>query len=69
VLVHAPIGAVMGLAAPLGFASFDPAIVGRVQALIVNTTARHVGDESLRTEIEQGLALQQPPETADGTAP
>jgi hypothetical protein len=67
VLVHVPIGAVTGLAAPLGFASFDPVVVERVQALILNTTARHVGDGSLRTEIEQGLALQQPPETEDQT--
>jgi hypothetical protein len=69
VLVHAPIGAVTGLPAPLGFASFDSAVVARVQGLVVNTTARRVGDGSLRTEIEEGLVqLHQESENGDEAA-
>ena len=56
VLVHTPIGASSGLAAPVGFASFDPPIVERVQSCVLDTTLRYVGDETLRSEIEQGLA-------------
>jgi hypothetical protein len=54
--VHAPIGSASGLAAPLGFASFDPEILKRVQALILDTAVRLVGDEPFRLRLEDGLA-------------
>jgi hypothetical protein len=59
VVVHSPVGASTGLAAPLGFASFDPDVLGRVQALIVDTTIRHVADQKLRVDLERGLTPSQ----------
>jgi hypothetical protein len=69
VLVHAPIGASAGLAAPLGFASFDPAVITRVQALVVDTTARHISDASTRAKFEAALAATQSPPTVDDSGP
>jgi hypothetical protein len=43
-------------AAWLGFASFDPAILDRVQSFVLDTTIRYVRDEKLRSEIEQAIA-------------
>lgn len=60
VLVHAPIGALSGLAAPVGFASFDPAVIGRVQETVVDTTARYISDLSARTEFEAALRIARP---------
>jgi hypothetical protein len=56
VLVHAPIGSTSGVAAPLGFASFDPAVLDRVQSFILDSTIRYVADDMLRSEIEQKTA-------------
>jgi len=55
VMAHAPIGSSSGVAAPLGFASFDPGVLDRVQSLILDTTIRYVQDQRLRSEIEQGI--------------
>jgi hypothetical protein len=55
VMVHAPIGSNSGVAAPLGFASFDPVVLDRVQSLILDTTIRYVQDQKLRSEIEQAI--------------
>lgn len=58
VVVHAPIGCTSGVAAPLGFASFDADIQRRVQEFILETTVRHVDNEKVRVELEQALAEQ-----------
>lgn len=55
VAVHAPIGAASGQAAPLGFASFDPEVLRRIQEFVMESAIRHVADEGFRSEIERGL--------------
>lgn len=60
VLVHAPIGCSSGIAAPLGFASFDPEILGRVQDLLLETSVRHLDSSQLRDDVERALSVQVP---------
>lgn len=54
-LVHAPVGSASGTAAPLGFASFDGAVVDRTQALLADRVIRYVKDDALRSIIEQAM--------------
>jgi hypothetical protein len=56
-LVHAPIGASNGTAAPVGFASFDSAVLARTHSLLQNCVLRHVQDEFLRSTLEHELKL------------
>jgi hypothetical protein len=65
VLVHAPIGSSNGLAAPLGFASFDPAVLQRVQSFVVDSAIRYVADLSRRERLERGLAAAEPQPAAN----
>jgi hypothetical protein len=58
VLVHAPIGCASGIAAPLGFASFDQEVLDRVQELLFETAIRNIENEQLREEIERGFSNQ-----------
>jgi hypothetical protein len=44
--VHSPIGAFSGLAAPLGFGSFDKEVVRRAQALLLDNVDAYVRDEN-----------------------
>jgi hypothetical protein len=56
VVVHAPIGCSSGLAAPLGFGSFDPDVLDRVQELLLEAAVRNVENEQLRGEIERAFS-------------
>lgn len=51
VLVHAPVGAFAGLAAPLGFGSFDKEVVRRAQALLLDNVDAYVRDEEMLNTI------------------
>jgi hypothetical protein len=63
-LVHAAIGSSSGTAAPLGFASFDGAVLDRAHSLLADRVIRYVKDNALRSEIERAMF-----ETAEGAAP
>jgi len=54
-LVHAPIGAPEGMAAPLGFASFDADVLARTHALLEDTVLRYMANEALRSRMEKAL--------------
>ncbi|UWU19287.1 hypothetical protein N2599_34130 (plasmid) [Rhizobium sullae] len=56
-LVHAPIGpAGMGAPAPLGFATFDPAVIRRIENLIGDEVAPRVTEDARRSAIERAIA-------------
>jgi hypothetical protein len=55
-LVHAPIGLQSGIAAPLGFASFDKAILKRTHSLLLDGVIRYMKDVTLRSRIERAMS-------------
>jgi len=55
-LVHAPLGSTSGTAAPLGFASFDDAVLNRTHSLLADKVIRYVKDNTLRSAIEQAMS-------------
>lgn len=57
VLIHAPIGLLhQGVPAPLGIATFDPEILGKVELAIADQVLRYVGDFNRRGALEARLA-------------
>jgi hypothetical protein len=54
-IVHAPIGAASGQAVPLGFASFDPAVIGRVQTFVGDHTSGFVQNDEQRSRFLKAL--------------
>lgn len=58
-LSHAPLGATVGLPAPVGFISFDSAVLKRCENLLVDKVFRYIDRDHLRTKLEQALAEQQ----------
>lgn len=63
-LVHAPIEAPRGFAVPLGFVSFDPAVVQRTERYVLDNLSPYVADENLHRELEAALATT--PDDAGG---
>lgn len=56
-IVHAPIGALSAVPAPLGFASFDHEVVRRTHMAIIENVCRYVEDEETRIRVEESLAI------------
>ena len=57
VLVHAPIGpAGMGAPAPLGFATFDPVVISRIENLVAEEVVPRVAEDARRLAIERAIA-------------
>lgn len=54
-LVHAPIGASSGYAVPLGWASFNDAIVARTQAFAADRLWRFVRDRDAHDRLVKAL--------------
>jgi hypothetical protein len=57
-IVHAPIASSRGFAVPLGFVSFDPAVVRRVEQCILVNLSAYVVDNSLYLELNAALSAQ-----------
>ena len=58
-LSHAPLGATVGLPAPVGFVSFDAAVLKRCENLLVDKVFRYIDRDHLRTKLEKAVAGQQ----------
>jgi len=56
VLVHAPIGAPRGYPVPLGFVSFDEAVLQRIEEYLLDKVGPYFADESLYREVASALS-------------
>lgn len=67
VLVHAPIGPLQnGIPAPLGIATFDPAVLERIEATLLAKVTRYIPDLGRRGKLEQDIARSSRPVDATG---
>jgi hypothetical protein len=57
-LVHAPIESPRGYAVPLGFVSFDEAVLRRAEQYMLDNLGAYLADESLYREVASALAGQ-----------
>lgn len=60
VLVHAPIESPRGYAVPLGFVSFDEAVLQRAQQYMLDNIGAYLTDEKLYREVAAALSTQEP---------
>ncbi|MDX1146841.1 hypothetical protein GOL39_30365 [Sinorhizobium medicae] len=67
-LTHAPFGVPIGIAAPLGFASFDAEVLERTAQVILDGVVRHIEREEVRARIEKEIAKRAKPLAAVSTA-
>ena len=60
VIVHAPIESPRGFAVPLGFVSFDAAVLRRAEQCVLDNLSAYVVDNSLYREVAAALSGQKP---------
>jgi hypothetical protein len=60
VLVHTPIGTPRGYPVPLGFVSFDEALLARTQEYLLDKIGPYFVDESLHRKVVSALSGQKP---------
>jgi hypothetical protein len=59
-LVHAPIGSPRGFGVPLGFVSFDAAVLERAEQYVLDHFSAYVADDGLYRDITAALSAQKP---------
>jgi hypothetical protein len=59
-IAHAPIESPRGFAVPLGFVSFDAAVLRRAEQYMLDNLSAYVADESLYSEVAAALSGQKP---------
>jgi hypothetical protein len=59
-IVHAPIESQRGFALPLGFVSFDAAVLRRAEQCVLDNLNAYVADDSLYREVAAALSGQKP---------
>lgn len=59
-IVHAPIELPRGFAVPLGFVSFDEAVLRRADQYVLDNLSTYVADEGLYREVAAAFSEQKP---------